>query len=224
MGSCCYQPSKGDFLWWYWLLLVSIVGIPMLLAVLYVARQPAADDELAKQDRGRTAAWIFWVGTFVVGIASFFVVFHVLTDVYDDQGHFRKHDYAAGWWVLAVQFFFATVMANLTNDWTRKQKRWYKRITLTTAGVFLFLLAFMVLAIVLHGAMFLFRRPALNVMQFMVCMLPAHHWGKFKDSPDTPHAWRALAAFVVAAPLVFLVAYFGEDVVQLLLPVAPGGK
>ncbi|MDY0167712.1 MAG: hypothetical protein RBS80_14285 [Thermoguttaceae bacterium] len=23
MGSCCYQPSKGDFLWWYWLLLVS---------------------------------------------------------------------------------------------------------------------------------------------------------------------------------------------------------
>ena len=92
------------------------------------------------------------------------------------------------------------------------------------AGVVLFLFAFILPAMLLQGPMLLFRRPALNVMQFMACMLPAHHWGKFKDSPDTPHAWRALAAFVVAAVLVFLVARFGEDVVQLRLPVGGGGR
>jgi hypothetical protein len=31
MGSCCFTPSKRDFLWWYWLLLASIVGIPMTM-------------------------------------------------------------------------------------------------------------------------------------------------------------------------------------------------
>ena len=38
MGSCCFTPTKRDFLWWYWLFLVSIVGIPMLLAVWYVSQ------------------------------------------------------------------------------------------------------------------------------------------------------------------------------------------
>lgn len=224
MGACCYQPSKGDFLWWYWLLLVSIVGIPMLLAVLYVARQPAAD-EPTKMERGRTAEGIFWVGTFVVGVASFFVVYQVLEAFVADWDRAgRDPSYMGGWLTLAIQFFFATVMANLTNDWTRKQERWYARVVLTILGVLLFLFAFFLLLAVSQGIFAMFRRPALNVVQFLVCMLPAHHWGKFKDSPDTRHAWRALAAFLVAAPLVFLAAYLGEDVVQLLLPVASGGK
>ena len=57
MGGCCYTPTKKDFLWWYWLLLASIVGIPMLLAVLYVGRYPKADEE-EKKRRGKRAAWI----------------------------------------------------------------------------------------------------------------------------------------------------------------------
>jgi hypothetical protein len=35
--SCCFTPAKKDFQWWDCLLLASIVGIAMLVAVLYVA-------------------------------------------------------------------------------------------------------------------------------------------------------------------------------------------
>ena len=45
MGGCCFVPSKRHLLWWYWLLLTSIVGIPMLLAVLYVRGRTAVDEE-----------------------------------------------------------------------------------------------------------------------------------------------------------------------------------
>ncbi len=117
-----------------------------------------------------------------------------------------------------MQFFFATVMANVTNDWTRKEKRWWLRILWTVLGIGLFLASLTVADEVT------FRRPAINVMQFMVCMLPAHCWGEFKDSPDSRHAWRALLAFLAAALLVFLVAYFGEDFAQLLVPPASGEK
>ena len=58
MGSCCFTPTKRDFLWWYWLLLASIVGIPMLLAAICVANVSAAD-EAAKRRRGQVAAWTF---------------------------------------------------------------------------------------------------------------------------------------------------------------------
>jgi glycerol uptake facilitator-like aquaporin len=208
MGSCCFTPSKKDFLWWYWLLLASIVGIPMLLAVLYVARRPEADEELRKR-RGKRAAWIFWVGTFVVAIAAFFVVHIVLASFYPDESgppFWHNYNYLAGWWILALQFFVATVAANATNDLVRK-KRWYWRIPLVVLCVAGYLFALLLPDMV-------FRRPAINVMQFLVCMLPAHCWGNFKDSPDTRHAWRALFAFLVAAALFFLVSYFGEDFAQ----------
>ena len=77
MGSCCFTPTKRDFLWWYWLLLASIVGIPMLAAVLYVSQFPAADDRQNKL-RGRQAALIFWVGTVLVAIVAFLIVWDVL--------------------------------------------------------------------------------------------------------------------------------------------------
>jgi hypothetical protein len=222
MGGCCYSPTKRDFLWWYWLLLASIVGIPMLLAVLYVVWWPAADED-AKRERGKTAAWIFWIGTFLVAITAFYTVDAILRPLYiDEHGRFdwgnAAHNQWRGWWALAVQFFFATVMANLTNDWTRKENRWYLRVLFTLLGIGMFL-SFLTVD---HEVSF--RRPAINVMQFMVCMLPAHYWGKFKDVPDARHAWWALLAFLVASPLMFLVGYFGEDVAQLVSPLAFGGE
>ena len=48
MGSCCFTPRRTQFLWWYWLLLASIVGIPMFLACWYVARHTTADEEAKK--------------------------------------------------------------------------------------------------------------------------------------------------------------------------------
>lgn len=64
MGSCCFTPRRTQVLWWYWLLMASIVGIPMLLACLYVARQKPGDEQ-AQQKVGRTAVLIFWAGTVV---------------------------------------------------------------------------------------------------------------------------------------------------------------
>lgn len=207
MGSCCFTPTKKDFLWWYWLLLASIVGIPMLLAVLYVARRKDDTDE-AKKRRGKTAAWIFWLGTFVVGIALFFFVNAALEFIYPNNadGYYSEGgDYFAGYVYIALQFFFATVAANGANDLIRKRQNPVVRILLLLLclGLFIFFMLF---------SMFAYRRPAINVVQFLVCMLPAHYWGRFKDSPDTPRAWKALAAFVASALLFFLVSYFGEDV------------
>ncbi len=224
MGSCCYTPTKKDFLWWYWLLLVSIVGIPMLLAVLYVAWHPDMDDE-AKRRRGERAAGIFWVGTFCAAIALFFIVNVVLGMIYPGEtaygysfNSWRHNDCFSGWMALAVQFFFATVAANGTNSLVRK-RRWQVRIPLFVMCVGLYVVFMALCPVELR-----FRRPAIHVMQFMVCMLPAHYWGGFKDSPDTGHAWKALWAFLVAASLFFWVSYFGEDFAQLICGVPHAGK
>jgi MFS family permease len=208
MGSCCYAPTKKDFLWWYWLLLVSIVGIPMLAAVFYVARGHAADDE-ARRRRGRTAAWIFWTGTAVIAIPLLVIVSGVLRSHYGYEANdlfwlSRGRGFAAGYWTLVLQFFASIVAANGANEWTRKRKRWYVRISLLVFCVAVYLVILVTLGLV-------FERPAINVMQFLVCMLPAHYWGGFKDLPDERHAWKALVAFVVAASLFFFVSYVGED-------------
>ncbi|HBO43490.1 MAG TPA: hypothetical protein DD670_06080 [Planctomycetaceae bacterium] len=192
-------------------MLASIVGIPMLLAVWYVARSPEGDEEL-KNRRGTDAAWIFWVGTFLVAVGVFFAVHAVLPILYPPESdgpslYFGKKDaYLAGWSMLALQFFFAAVAANATNNLVRK-KKWYWRIPLVVLCVAVYLF-------VLFLPELIFRRPAINVMQFLVCMCPAHFWGRFKDAPNTRRAWWTLVAFLAAATMFFLVSYFGEDFAQ----------
>ena len=214
MGACCYSPTKRNFLWWYWLLLASIVGIPMLLAVLYVASAPTADEE-AKKRRGRTATWIFWVGSVFVAVAAYFVVDRILTATRSNDPNdesFWNFLYYWGWDVLAVQFFLATLATNVAEGMVRK-KQWYERIPLFVICV----AAYLLLLVALYFAGLGFRRPAIHAMQFMACMLPAHYWGAFKESPDTDHARKALWAFLAAAGLFFLVSYFGEDFAQFVL-------
>jgi hypothetical protein len=218
MGACCFSPTKRDFLWWYWLLLVSIVGIPMLLAVLYVAHGSPAD-EARKKERGRIAATIFWVGTLVMAAITYAIVTAMLAqnhgwDPTEPPLLRDGHNYWRGYWALAFQFFAAFVAANAINDFIRK-RHWLVRIYLLTLCLGFYL--FVMFLVALH-----YQRPAINVMQFLVCMLPAHQWGVFKDSSDGPNAWKALAAFVAAAPLFFLVSYFGEDISQVILRVVWG--
>lgn len=67
MGSCCFTPRRTQFLWWYWLLLASIVGIPMFLACWYVHRHPPATDEQRAQ-LGRKASRIFWFATYASAV------------------------------------------------------------------------------------------------------------------------------------------------------------
>jgi hypothetical protein len=208
MGACCFTPTKRDFLWWYWLFLASIVGIPMLLAVLYVAKGRDADEQ-EKQRRGRRAAWIFWAGTYFMAIAVFFIVDVLLRTVYVDKApyYFATTDASfTGWSTLAIQFFFATVAANATNSLVRK-RRWFVRIPLIVLCVcFYFVFLVVLCPVALH-----FHYPAVNVLQFLICMIPAHYWGRFKDSPDTCHAWKAFWAFIAGATLFFLVGCSGED-------------
>jgi uncharacterized membrane protein len=213
MGACCYSPTKRNFLWWYWLLLTSIVGIPMLLAALYVA-SARAEDEQAKKRRGRTAALIFWIGSVMVAIVAFYVVECAMTPSHThdpNDGSFWNFLYTWGWEALAVQFFLATVAANVTEGVVRK-KQWYTRIPLFVICV----AAYLFLLVVLYFLGIGFRRPAIHAMQFMACMFPAHYWGAFKESPDSRHAWSAARAFLIAAGLFFLVSYCGEDFAQLI--------
>lgn len=217
MGSCCFTPTKRDFLWWYWLFLVSIVGIPMLLAVWYVSRG-SNDDEQEKLQRGKVAAKIFWWGTFVVGLSTFFLVFKLLDVIYpNDDGYvWRQHNYYAGYFALALQFCIAMVAANGANSLVRKRPL-LVRIPLVVLCLGLFLMAVASITSPFH-------RPAINLMQFLVCMLPAHYWGVFKDTPDTGRAWKAFWAFLAAAALFFLVSYFGEDFAQLICGPPPLGR
>lgn len=76
MGSCCFTPRRSQFLWWYWLLLASIVGIPMLIACWYVARQAKAGQG-ADPTLGKTARFIFWSGA-VLSACVLIGVLHAL--------------------------------------------------------------------------------------------------------------------------------------------------
>ena len=222
MGSCCFAPTRRQFLWWYWLLLVSIVGIPMLLAVLYVARDKDADEQTLRA-RGKTAAKIFWAGTLVVAVGLGFVLASLFRVVDlprpSEPSWLFDYDPARYWFegytVLAVQFVFALMAANVANGTVRKLP-WYGRIVL----LILCLLGYVV-AISCLGL--LNQRPAINVMQFMACMLPAHYWGKFKDLSTPKTAWHALWAVLAGAILFFLVSYFGEPFAQMIVG-APTAK
>ena len=70
MGGCCYTPRRTDFLWWYWLVLTFVFCVPMTLAALVVKRarnlidtqgQPATVDSQQLRKRSRQAFKVFLV-------------------------------------------------------------------------------------------------------------------------------------------------------------------
>jgi hypothetical protein len=185
--------------------------------VLYVARHKDVAEEQRKSV-AREAASIFWLGSLAIGAGMFFFVNYVLATLYPVRDGVPRWatsgaDYTGGYWCLALQFFAAFFAANGVNDFIRKHP-WYVRIPLFTVciGVYLFLLSCPGL---------LFRRPAINVMQFAACMLPTHCWGRFKDVPNQPRAWAALVACLAGATLFFVVSYFGEDFAQWVCRMCP---
>ena len=50
----------------------------------------------------------------------------------------------------------------------------------------------------------------IHLFQFLICMYPAHCWGKFKTDPTPRRAWATLLALVIAAPQFFALVYFAE--------------
>ncbi len=72
MGSCCFTPKKTQFLWWYWLLLFSIVGIPMFLAALYIERRSRTEGPDKKY--ALRASSIFWGSTIISCVLCIFLI------------------------------------------------------------------------------------------------------------------------------------------------------
>jgi len=58
MGGCCFTPRKTQLLWWYWLVLFSVVGVPMFAAALYVQR--ASSRGILDRRDVRRASCLFW--------------------------------------------------------------------------------------------------------------------------------------------------------------------
>jgi hypothetical protein len=210
MGGCCYTPTKRDFLWWYWLLLLSVVGIPMLLAALFV-QYARARRQHSEETVGRGAALIFWLGSIAMLALSFCLVAECVRFAYPaDAGEpyvLKSQHHEECYFDYVFYFASALIGANTINGGIRK-KHWLGRLPLFVMylGVFLLLMT-------VFGS---YRAPAIYAMHFLACMAPAHCWGEFRAAPSTKWAWLTLLAFCIAAPLFCVFTYFAMDIVAFL--------
>ena len=222
MGSCCFTPKKTHFLWWYWLGLASIVGIPMLLAARYVARRRAAGDtDLAAA--GRRASRIFWWNTcvfLVLGIALGCWLASSMATIFSRE----TFKYGTTFYVLALEFFCCFFMTNVATRYAKGRSQFKNGlIVLGILGIWLLLSVFTWLAnplnLLLLPLMFSHGHfwvnldsyyPFVAVLMFTVCLAMAWLWRGFLERPIPQTARRALAGFVVGAFLFFLTARYGN--------------
>jgi len=205
MGGCCFTPKKTQLLWWYWLLLFSVVGIPMLVAALYVQR--CARHGIIEKYDVRRASCIFWLGAFcsllVMGLLLAFVV---------HRGWLaggRSRDVA----VFVVRFLVWLMVAVAAAKHSAKLGRWYGRLVcvlcyaLVPAG-----LAWISWGVISLGGFSVMGVVPLAVMKFGACMLPAHYWHRFTTVPETKRAWLFLGGLACGAALFWVVSQYGYDV------------
>ena len=204
MGGCCFTPAKRQLLWWYWLLLLSVVGIPMFLAALYVQR--VARRGLVEKRDVRRAAMIFWLGTALSGVLCFAGAWYLV----QMSGYLYVR--AAELILLIGGFVFWLLVAIWTAKLVEKSKRWYVRLAVLS-GCFLAVLLFV--GALEHARVY--RAPdwyivgmlPVTLMKFAVCMLPAHCWCRFVASPDTKRAWMFLLALAAGTASFWVVSQFG---------------
>ena len=198
MGGCCYAPSKREFLWWYWLLLASVVGIPMFLAAWYVARKESSEEE--KRELGKKASIVFLVAT----VISFALAVTLGCCI-------AKHmDYLS----LVGGFLIAVILANGAAKALRKNTTISGRIFPVLGHLLLWSLVCAIDAVFLGdmvgldsgrpGVLPIYSLPAFFSV-FAVCMLPAFCWSRFVDSPTTRNARQFLLGIVVGAFLFWAV-------------------
>jgi len=238
MGSCCFTPTSRDFLWWYWLLLVSIVGIPILLAVRYVAK--SGGTEAQRREAGKEAARIFWTAAVLMVLVLFFVMSAVTEVLYGLGGGSPTDSWSRspmrGYVYLVMGFLFSLVAADLCYARVSKVEpgRRLKRVLVALA----FMAAYVGL-VALYGEYivgpqhFLFSEaPSLHdllvtsptvlhvchaFLTFLICLPIAHCWQRFKDDPLPGSARRAAAAFVAGATSCFLVTRYGQLILSGVL-------
>ncbi|MCX7011818.1 MAG: hypothetical protein NTW86_04505 [Candidatus Sumerlaeota bacterium] len=228
MGTCCFTPRKTHFLWWYWLLLASVVGIPMLLAALYVFDGGDWTEE-EMLCRGRRAGRVFWIATLVllwlettfgIYVISAMVEWSIRgvpvapgspTTVVSDG------DYEVTAVCLLFDFVCCFLMANLAVALAHKRMDGLARAMVTLA--FLILWALVSAFSWLLNPLGLLLIPGVNLegfypfmlcLMFAVMLVPAHFWRLFIAKPEPATARRAFAAFLVSSVLFYGVARYGQ--------------
>jgi phosphoglycerol transferase MdoB-like AlkP superfamily enzyme len=214
MGSCCFMPSKKQFLWWYWLLLFSIIGIPMLAAVWFVSRQP----EEKRCKAGWFASIIFWAGSIFVLIGCFIAASRIHQAMYGAARavpqfwHTAAYEQEMVFVYLVMNFFLSLAGAQLVYSMARRCKHWYSRMPVA-AGFVAFWTFMMMFFHSGFGPMpktdWVF--PPILVIQLLICAPTAFYWGRFKGVPSRVAAWKALAAALVSFLLFSVLIYYGPD-------------
>ena len=225
MGSCCFTPRKYNFLWWYWLLLASIIGIPMLLAALYMQREKrkieaTPDDAVPVADRlqkaGKKAARVFWECTFFFAIAGMVVGDALAGRFYssDVVEHALQTQYLLIW-----EFFFCLILTHFGTAWSRKRKSLSGKIAVFAAALLLWIILnpvgrlsffpFDIPALLLCGSPDVIR-PFVSTLTFVCGWFAMHYWRNFLDQPTRRNIWRSLGALMVAAFLYYGAERYGN--------------
>lgn len=200
MGSCCFTPRRTQFLWWYWLLLASIVGIPMFLACWYVSRHEIVDKE-AKRNLGKKASLIFWSGTLVSAVFIVFVGWHVYQSIHPEP---RFYPMFTGWeWFSDFEAFVTLLAGYLTGVavWTALGSAIHKESKLR---MLVTLLVFLLLTCLFPFSLFQGNLSDLPML-CAACILPAHFFGAFTGEPTQRTAVRAAVALITGAFLYWAV-------------------
>jgi hypothetical protein len=204
------MPNRKQFLWWYWLLLASIIGIPMFLAALYVARHSSEDD---KESAGLTAAVIFW-GSVVLSVLVFSqIAYAALELIHGDRTsaanwHGPLYTLTSAYWHIVLNFLLSFAGAQWVVGAAGAAKPLYQRIPAVVGVAVLWLFLAVIFNITTA-----FVAPFVLVLQLLVCLPAAYYWRGFRKRPDQPGAWRASAGVVVSLAAFALVLSFVPELV-----------
>ncbi len=196
MGSCCFTPRRTQFLWWYWLLLASIVGIPMLLAAWYVARHPYIDDE-ARQKVGKRGSAIFWYSSLVMAGLVFLVTWLFFQKYHPASVYSYSPTEVGTFGTLIISFLGGVALLTAGDD--RGGRRKARIIIPLLATSLLFLLTIF---------------SATSITEFFlllaVCLFAAHFIGLFSEKPTQRTAWQALLMLILSTFLFWGSAKYGK--------------
>ena len=223
MGSCCFTPRKYNFLWWYWLVLASIIGIPMLLAAWYMQRQKrkieaTPDDAVPVEDRlqkaGKKAGRVFWKCAFLLAIAGMVVAIVLTYRLYSMSiaEHASQTEYLLIW-----EFFFCLILTNFGTAWSRKRKTLIGKIAVFAVALLLWIklnpagiLSFFPFGFFLVGEQPDAIRPFVSTLTFACGWFAMYYWRDFLDQPTRRKIWRSIGAVALAAFLYYGAERYGN--------------
>ena len=232
MGSCCFTPRKYNFLWWYWLVLASIIGIPMLLAAWYMQHQklkiegaaekedsPAPRELLNEQylKAGKTARRIFWDTVIFFSILGLFVSYRLAERTYSELAALRTFQTQ---YLLVCEFFLCIIITNFAvASWRKSKTRFGQGLIIAIA------LAFWIAANPFGRLLYVYEifglfdpfgidadviRPFVSTLTFACGWYAMYYWREFLDQPTRRNIWRSIGAVLLAALLYYGAERYGN--------------